>query len=469
MDQNIEQKQSLISDALARFVAGYDDATTPAEVSRRAKLLMLDAIGVAYASSRYDFARITLNALREFGAGDSVVIGTKERLNLRDAVLMNSVLVHGIDYDDTYLPGSVHLTASCVPTALGVGAQRKVSGAQLLTAMTLGLELGARLGVAGNGGFLRAGFHATSVLGAFACTLIAGRLMGLTVDQLSMAQGIALSTASGNMQPMQDGSWTKRIHPGWAANGAITAATLAKGGFIGPSAAYEGRFGLYPHFLGQHFKTADLGAITRELGERWEFPRASLKLYPACHQSHAFFMAARKIATEHQPNVDEIESIHALVAEPAVPLICEPAAAKRTPDTSYAAQFSLPYGLACCLTKGRFGLDEIEPAAFNDPALRRLAAKMTYEVDPDPGFPKFRSGEVIVKMKDGRQYRQREAILPDEPAGETEIIEKFMINVEPMMPKARAEALRDAVLNLEGQDAVALSGLLGGQKVEDDR
>ena len=461
----IQAGTPVIADALARFVTRYDAASLPADVSRRAKLLMLDAVGNAFASTRFDFAHCALDAMREFGTGDSEVIGMPHKLALRDAVLMNAILVHGLDYDDTYLPGSVHLTASCVPVTLGVGGQRACSGMDLLAACVLGLEIDARLGIAGNGGFLRAGFHATSILGTFACTLIAGRLMQLNAQQLVMAQGIALSTASGNMQPMQDGSWTKRMHPGWSGVGAITATMLAKHGFIGPSAAYEGRFGLFPHFLGEYFKNANLGAITRGLGEKWEFPRASIKLYPACHQSHAFMNATRKLVAEHAIKPDDIESILALVADPAVPLICEPLELKRSPDSSYGAQFSLPYGIACCIARGRFGLKELEEPSYTDGALRRLASKVSYKIDPNSGFPKFRSGEVIVRMRDGRVLSKRESVLPDEPAGDAEIVDKFMTNVAPIMSTARAETIRGTVLNLEKvADARMLNGLLSGQE-----
>ena len=461
--QRVAHKVSTISSELAQFVTGFDGARVPAEVRRRAKLLMLDAIGIAFASTRFPFASGALDALREFGSGDCEVIGVADKLALRDAVLMNAILVHGLDYDDTYLPGSVHLTASCVPVSLGVGSQRGVTGAELLTACILGLEIDSRLGIAGNGGFLRAGFHATSVLGTFACTLIAGRLMGLNAQQLTMAQGIALSTASGNMQPMQDGSWTKRMHPGWAGVAAITSTMLAKHGFIGPSETYEGRFGLFPHFLGEHFKQADLGAILRNVGETWEFPRASIKLYPACHQSHAFMIATRKLVQEHPIKADDIESILTLVTAPAVPLICEPAEVKRAPDSSYGAQFSLPYAVACCILRNRFGLDELEEPSYTDPALRKLAAKVSYQIDPNSGFPKFRSGEVIVRMKNGAVYSRRESVLPDEPASESEIVDKFMINVEPVMNKVRAEKIRDRLLNLETlADTRTLTVLLSG-------
>lgn len=452
-----------ISDALAGFVCAFDSASLPADVAHRAKLLMLDAVGIAFASTKHDFARRTLAGLREFGAGDADVIGIPDKLALRDAVLMNAVLVHGLDYDDTYLPGSVHLTASCVPVALGAGGSRGVSGADLLAALVLGLEIDARLGIAGNGGFLRAGFHATSLLGTFACTLLAGRVYGLAPRELAMAQGIALSMASGNMQPMQDGSWTKRMHPGWSGVAALTAVMLAKHGFIGPAAAYEGRFGLFPHFLGEHFKGADLGAITRELGTTWEFPRASIKLYPACHQAHAFFNATRKLVAQHRLTPGDIESVLALVAEPAVPLICEPADVKRAPDSSYGAQFSLPYGIACCITRNRFGLEELEESSYADPGLRALAAKVSYRIDPDSGFPKFRSGEVIVRTRDGRELAQRESVLPDEPASEAEIVDKFMLNVAPAMDDQRAQRICDAVLNLERiGNARTLTALLAG-------
>ncbi|MGE5525907.1 MAG: MmgE/PrpD family protein [Rhodospirillaceae bacterium] len=453
-----------ISERLAGYVADFDGKKLPDDVRHHAKMLVLDALGIALASTRFDFARITYNGFRALGSGESRVIGMKGRLGLRDAVMLNGTLVHGLDYDDTYLPGSVHLSASVVPTVLSVAEHTGANGEEVVTACALGLEFGARLGAAGNGGFLRNGFHATSVVGTFACTLAAGRLLRLTTQQLTLAQGIALSMASGNMQPMQDGSWTKRLHPGLAGAAGVTACFLAREGFIGPTAAYEGRFGLFPHFLGQHYGDAKLDAIEDDLGQRWEFTRASFKLFPACHQSHAFLNAAIKLAQQHRVRASEIESVHALVAEPAVPLVCEPFAAKKAPDSSYAAQFSLPYGLACALTRGRFGLKELEADSYTDPALRALAAKFTYELDPNPGFPKFRSGEVIVRLKDGQRLRQRENLKPDEPIGERHILEKFAMNATSVVTNAKAAKIKEEVLALERvKDARELIELLSAE------
>jgi 2-methylcitrate dehydratase PrpD len=264
------------------------------------------------------------------------------------------------------------------------------------------------------------------------------------------------------MQPMQDGSWTKRMHPGLSGASGVLAATMAQQGYIGPTEAYEGRFGLFPCFLGQYARDADLNLAHDGLGQRWEFPRSSIKLFPACHQSHAFFNAAIGISRAHEVRPEHIESIRVRIAEPAVPLICEPLAAKRKPDSSYAAQFSLPYGIACCLTRGRFGLGELEQASYSNPALLALAHKVDYEIDPSSGFPKFRSGEVIVNTKDGRKLTQRESIRPDEPAADDAIAEKFMNSAGSVMSQARATRLRDAILDFERIENVrSLTRMLG--------
>jgi len=121
----------------------------------------------------------------------------------------------------------------------------------------------------------------------------------------------------------------------------------------------------------------------------------------------------------------------------------------------------LPYGIACCLARGRFGLEEIEAPAYTDPKLIALARKFSYSVDPNSGFPKFRTGEVIVRMQDGREFSRRESILPDEPATADEIIEKFINNAQSVMPAARADEIRDAILNIENIPSIrTLSRLL---------
>ena len=192
-------------------------------------------------ATRYTQATYALSE----GQGERAVIGMAKRLAQRDAALLNGVLCHGLDYDDTHMTGIIHLTVSVLPTVLSLAGQRGASGADMLAAYIAGVETGARIASATRGGLHAHGFHPTAVVGAFASTLAAGRLLGLDAAQLVHAQGVALSMASGSLQFIEDGAWTKRMHPGWAAQAAITAATFAANGIQAPQAPYEGRYGFY--------------------------------------------------------------------------------------------------------------------------------------------------------------------------------------------------------------------------------
>ena len=112
-----------LSELLADYAAGFKAERIPAEVRERARLLMLDSIGIALASHGYDFARRAIAAVGELdGGGHSIVIGTSVRMDPRNAALVNGVLVHGLDYDDTHARGGIHATASVLPTVLALAA-----------------------------------------------------------------------------------------------------------------------------------------------------------------------------------------------------------------------------------------------------------------------------------------------------------------------------------------------------------
>src|SRR5947207_1111539 len=184
----------LIAEELARFVGTVSADAIPLAVLARAKHLILDAVGIALASTTFDFARRALIAIAGLaGTGDTAVIGMAARLPPRDAALMNGILIHGLDFDDTHTGGVIHATSSVLPTVLAVGARHRTGGRAMLAAYVLGVEAAARLGAVAKGGFHQVGFHPTGLVGAFACALAAGRLMGLSEKQLTMAQGIALS------------------------------------------------------------------------------------------------------------------------------------------------------------------------------------------------------------------------------------------------------------------------------------
>ena len=462
MDRNLSA--SAVSEHLGAFAARLRWEDIPAAVRERARHLILDVVGCALASRHFAFSSQSLEAIFELaGPGESVVIGQKRRLPLRDAVLANGILAHGLDYDDTHSEGIVHLTVSVFPTVLALSSQQGLKVKDLLAAYIVAVEAGARLGAVAKGAFHQVGFHPTGVIGAFACALAAGKLYGLDAAQLAQAQGVALSVASGSLEFLEDGAWTKRLHPGWAGVGGIVAAALARRVFKAPRAAYEGRFGLYASYLGPLAADCDLSRATAKLGEAWETMNVALKPFPACHFAHAFADAA--IGLHPKIDLQQIDRVTALVPEEIIKTVCEPAAAKRRPVSDYDAKFSLPYIIAASLIRGHFTLVELEETALKDEQILSLAAKVEYAIDPNSTFPRHYGGEVVVRMRDGRELRQREAVnrgSADRPLSNADIVEKFMQNASYGLNAARATEIRDVLLkHAEGAPAHAFADALG--------
>jgi 2-methylcitrate dehydratase PrpD len=330
----------------------------------------------------------------------------------------------------------------------------------------LGVEVAARLGAVAKGAFHQVGFHPTGLIGAFACALAAGRLMSLNEKQLVMAQGLTLSAGSGSLEFLEDGAWNKRFHPGWAAVSGITAAALARQGFVGAKRAYEGRFGLYASHLQSHFDPADLALATAGLGELWELQQVAVKPYPACHFVHACVDAAVTLTREHKLDAKEIEQVRALVPAEVVKTVCEPAANKRRPANSYDAQFSIPYTVAAALRRGQFTLDELEDDALGDADTLALADRVQYEIDPATTFPRHYTGEVIVTLRGGRTLRHREAVNRgngERPLSEADIIEKYRSNAARAISRDKAQAVETLLLSLDqAADVGALADRLAG-------
>ena len=440
---------------LARFARTLQASVIPEMVRTRALHLMLDAVGVAIASRGYPFAERLRTGLSSLGGpGSSTVIGSPDGLPLRDAATLNGALIHGLDFDDTHLGAVVHATAVSLPTALAIGELVDASGSEILTAYVIAMEAAIRIGLTSQYGFHAAGYHATGVAGHFSSALAAARMLGLNESQIENAQGLVLSTATASREYWSDGAWNKRLHPGWAAVAGITAAFLARDGFIGARRPYDGQFGLFPLHLGkEEAARLDYTTLTRGLGTQWMLMDAAIKPFPSCHYTHALIDSSIAIREAHAPQIDQIDRIRILVPEETLTVLSEPTAIKQSPDSEYAAKFSAPYTVACGLARGRLGLAELEPKARADAEILALSARCHCEPDPDSSFPEYFSGGVIVELKDGRTLRHHERInrgAGDRQLSHEEICAKFRDNVSDHLNPSRAQALMNAVIGLEG-------------------
>ena len=454
------------SRALARFAAGLRLADVPAAVRERAKLHILDGLGLGLASGCFEFGRRAVEggvALAGAGEGGAcTVLGRPERLPLRDAALVNGILIHGLDFDDTHLESIVHPTCTALPCVLSLAESLEASGEELLAAFLAGAEAAIRIGGAVHGGFHEVGFHATGVVSHFAAAIAASRLLRLDEEQIVSAQGIAGSTAAGIQVFLEEGAWTKRFHPGWGAVAGISAAQLARKGFRGPSRPYEGKFGLFETHLRGGAEAADLDELVADLGRVWRFGDTALKPYPVCHFIHGCADAA--IELHGEIGGAEIVAVDAYLAQPTLHIVAEPAAAKQRPSSDYEAKFSAHYVVARCLLDGRIGLPDLEPEALADPRVAALTRQVCCHPDPDTAFPEYFSGGVSVTLADGRSLERHVRV--NSGAGEramtpAAVSAKFMASAGMAIPAAQAERIRQAVLSLEELRASDLSKLLG--------
>ena len=250
------------------------------------------------------------------------------------------------------------------------------------------------------------------------------------------------------MEYLEDGSWVKRVHAGWAGQGGVVAAALAAGDFSGPATILEGRFGLYRTLLG----IDPAREAFDDLGTRWETPAIGFKPYPCCHYNHAYLDCALELRQAHQLDPAGIEAVECLVPAGQVPIVCEPRAAKIRPRTAYDAQFSLPYSVACALLEGRVDLDTYALERLDDPARLALAGRVTHTVDPDSLFPRGFPGWVRVHLRDGRRLEARS---PDgrgglaRPLPPGAIVEKFRANAARALAPARVAEIERLVLQLD--------------------
>src|SRR5436309_14567710 len=436
---------------LARFVVDLSFDKVPASVAASASRLTLDALGNALAAAPDDFGRAVIDvATRLGGPRESTIIGSAARVSSANAVLANATLAHGLDFDDTREDAVVHTSCAAVTSALAVGEAAGASGRQLLEAVIASVEVMCRIGLAVPGALHARHFHPTAIASSFAAAAAAAKLQRLSEDELVRAFGIGGSQASGIIEYLADGSWTKRLHPGWGAHAGVVAMLLARSGFTGPETVFEGTHGLYQAFAGGH-EPAKLDALLASLGHAWELEQLTLKPYPCGSIAQPYMDSASRLRERHGVKAADVVAIRCRTAAGPVPRLWEPPAAKHAPPNGYAAKFSLPYLLAVILVKGRAGLAEFTDDAVRDREVLALASRVTYELDSSIDYPRQFVGDVEVTLADGRRLRERQDRPrggPDAPLTRAEIETKFRGNAALVLPSARADAIIRAVSGL---------------------
>lgn len=443
---------------LADFAVPLRLESVPPDVRGLASLHLLDALGCGLAALGTQAGTAPSRVVgRRGGREEASILGVARRHPAADAALANGTLCHALDFDDTHAGAVAHPSAVVCPAALAAGESVGASGARVLAAIVAGNETIARIGLAASGAFHARGFHPTSVCGVFGAAAAAASLLGLDREQTAGALGLAGSMASGVFAYLDDGTPTKPLHAGFAAQAGVLAAELVREGAQGPRGIFEARFGFYGAFVGEGAEA--LAAELEDLGERWETRRIAFKAFPACHYMHGTLGAAATLLAEVEQPLRQVERIEVSVPPgPAASLVLEPEAAKRRPRTPYEAKFSLQYSLAHLLVHGCVDLAAYEPESLRDPDVLVLAARVVHRIerfpDADGSFP----GAVRLVLHDGRALEARLAFepgSPENPLSVEQVEAKFRANAGLALDSDAAAALLETIRHFDEQDDVA--------------
>jgi|SRR5579875_1219599 len=453
--------QRLATEAVRYY--GQRESIPPATLARVQNHL-LDTLGNALGGAKAESSAQLRAALGHVQRGMFTVVGVGGLAQAEYAALLNGAAAHTLEMDDTHNASSTHPGSVVVPAALAIAEMTHASGRDLLAAIIAGYQVTTRLGMAlGPAEQYARGFHPTSTCGVFGAATAAGLLLDFDACTLAVTYGICGSLSSGLIEFLGDGSLVKRLHPGWAAFGGITAARLARAGFTGPVTVFEGMHGLFQALSG--------AARPDLLAGDWDAPeilQTSIKAHACCRYMQAPIDALLAIVREHDIRPEQVERVEFGLLGVAWNVIAEPRVQKLDPHTVVDAQFSMPYGGAVALARGRASVQEFSDEALDAPDIRALLPRMHCVHDPslDPLYPRQWPATATVYLRDGQRLHARVEDPKGDPANpltDDELAQKFRSLATLAVDGERADRIVAAVQSLADSPSVLpLMELLGG-------
>lgn len=439
---------------LAEFVASTGEI--PALAHSRLRDLFLDYIGnSAFAAARAENAPAVRAAVAELDPGDGpgTVIGEAKGYHWPYAALLNGCYAHSLDFDDTNRRQTGHPGAPVISAALAEAERSGADGGAFLDALAVGYEVSCRVGAAVGPTSYDRGFHLTSTSGIFGAVAAVAKLRGFDQPTVENAFGLALSKAAGSMQYLANGSWNKRLHPGFAAHDAIVSATLAEAGVRGASAAFEGQYGL----LTGYSDDPRPAALTERLGDEWLLLETGIKPYPSCRFAHAPIDAALALRAQVPEAEREEAEIAIAIGPTAMKIVGAPTAAKLAPQSSVDAQFSVYFQVALAWLDGKVDWQSYE--RLHDKDVAAVIGRITTHAGN-----LAEHGATVTVQAGGRELSTTVTAPLGEPenwVGGTALLEKFTSLAGAVYGDQHAKKIADAVAGLRsGTDLRALAGLL---------
>jgi 2-methylcitrate dehydratase PrpD len=419
--------KTAIAELLAQKICALDAAKLPPAVREKCEELVIDVVGLAVTARNEDYVKAALAACDD--DGPCTAIGHDRTLSAAAVAIVNGTAIHGEDFDDTFEGGPIHTGAVIVPAVLAACERHKLPGDAALLGIAVGVECMCRLSTVAPTLTHKAGFHPTAVFGAVGAAAGVGAALKLSPRQLVDAFGTVGSMASGIIEYLAEGAWTKRLHAGWAAQSGLRAALLGRAGFLGPRTVFEGVHGFFHGFA--NTTKGDYSLIADTFGTEWVTETLAFKPYPCGTMTHPYIDCARRLAKKVK--ADDIVDMICDVGEGTVHRLWEPLASKHRPANGYAGKFSSPYCIATGFVRGNVGLSDFTDAAVQDPTVLAVAAKVRYQIDPNNPYPKNFTGHIRANLRDGSVVEERQPYMrggAQEPLTRADIEQKFLLNCQ---------------------------------------
>lgn len=403
------------SDPAARIMASAiavwaDELASDAAVRQAAVNRIVDTYGVALAASRLENVKAALK-VRAFGHGNCYVWPDSSRSSAAGATFVNGMAAHSLEFDDYSEAAAGHPGSVIIPATIAIAQEKGLSGADVVRGITIGYEVFERLGRITKAGSMHArGFHATAVMGPLAAAAACASARDPSdTAAIENALGIAGSASGGLMAFLEDGSWTKRFHGGWAGTGGLVASELGALGFLGPTSVIEGQSGVVNSFgSALHDDVQELRRTVSHVPKpmEWAVQQAAYKMFACCGYLHAMLTAALDLL-KPAPEVvaSDVESIEVGLFRAAIPIVAEPQEIKQVPRNSVDSQFSAFHAMAVAVIDRTAGVAQFTDEAARRPDVDALRKRIAVHIDEtiEARFPEKYGASVSIVLRGGRR------------------------------------------------------------------
>jgi len=443
---------------LARYAVDARYESIAADAVDAAKKSVLDLIGVTLAASGVEpVARTVIDMVRENGGRpECSVLGFTDRVPAAWAAFANGAMAHCLDFDDL-TPWGAHASSSIIPAALAIAERRGgISGRELITAIAIGQDIFARMRCHVD---WRKDWNISTVLGVFAATASAGRLLGLSHTGMASALSLAAMQSAGTMDVIYGiGGDLRCIYAAFSAKAAVVSAMLAEKGIVGTKTTFEGENGFFKTYFDNRF---DREAMLKGLGRDFMGGSTLYKPWPAVGPAHSHIYATIQLVTAHDLRPEDIREIRVHVGD-YHEIMCSPLESRRAPATLVDAKFSLPFLVAVAAVRRDVTISDFTGDALHNPEVLAMSDKVVPVADAAFDWKmELPLGQVEILMRDGRHFTQIGTEVPGSPAAPMSWndIERKFINCAAAAASppsgAQIEEMLQMVRQLESLDDVA--------------